>query len=309
MKRNWELDELIEHFTLTPQEMWLIGNKTDETRLGFVVMLKYFQHEGQFPNQRNQIPPVVVEYIAKQINCDPELFPLYDWSRRVVSYHRSRIREFLGVREPTVEDFDNISTWLADHVLTHDYDLERVRDAAYGRFRELNVEPVTPDRIEQLIRSAIRAYEDRLFISIHQGIPQTSLLKIDELIESVSAISELDDEDGADSDCLSFQDLKSDPGRVGLETVLREATRLRIIRNLDIPDELLKRVPPKVLRKYRQMVATEDIRELRRHPEPIRYALLSIFFYLRGMEITDNLVELPIQIIHRIGVRAERKVD
>lgn len=36
---------------------------------------------------------------------------------------------------------------------------------------------------------------------------------------------------------------------------------------------------------------------------------MSIFFYLRGLEITDNLVELLIQIIHRIGVRAERKVD
>ena len=99
------------------------------------------------------------------------------------------------------------------------------------------------------------------------------------------------------------------PGRVGLETVLREVTKLRIIRNLNIPDELLKRVPPKVLRKYRQRVATEDIRELRRHPESIRYTLLSIYFYLRGMEIADNLVELLIQIIHRISARAERKVD
>jgi hypothetical protein len=42
MKRNWELDELIEHFTLIPEEMRLIGNKTGETRLGFAAMLKYF---------------------------------------------------------------------------------------------------------------------------------------------------------------------------------------------------------------------------------------------------------------------------
>lgn len=56
-------------------------------------------------------------------------------------------------------------------------------------------------------------------------------------------------------------------------------------------------------------MATEDIRELRRHPEPIRYTLLSVFFYLRRLEITDNLIELLIQIIHRIGVRAERRVE
>lgn len=65
MKRNWELDELIEHFTLMPQEMRLVGNKTGETRLGFSVMLKYFQHEGRFPNHRNEVPNTVVAYIAK----------------------------------------------------------------------------------------------------------------------------------------------------------------------------------------------------------------------------------------------------
>lgn len=67
MKRNWELDELIEHFTLMPQEMRLVGNKAGETRLGFSVILKYFQHEGRFPNHRIEVPNTVVEFIAKQI--------------------------------------------------------------------------------------------------------------------------------------------------------------------------------------------------------------------------------------------------
>jgi len=33
MKRNWELDDLIEHFTIMPNEMELLGNKAGETRL------------------------------------------------------------------------------------------------------------------------------------------------------------------------------------------------------------------------------------------------------------------------------------
>lgn len=66
-------------------------------------MLKYFQYEGQFPTQKNQIPLVVVDYIAKQINCASELFLLYDWSARVTSYHRSQIREFFGYRRMVPE--------------------------------------------------------------------------------------------------------------------------------------------------------------------------------------------------------------
>ncbi len=49
MKRNWTDDELIEHFILVPMERQLIGNKTGASRLGFAVLLKYFQHEARFP--------------------------------------------------------------------------------------------------------------------------------------------------------------------------------------------------------------------------------------------------------------------
>jgi len=91
--------------------------------------------------------------------------------------------------------------------------------------------------------------------------------------------------------------------------VLKEINKLRTIRNLELPVDLFKDIPPKVLKKYRQRVSTEDIRELRRHPAPIRYMLLAAFFWLRSMEISDNLVDLLIQIIHRIGVGAECKVE
>lgn len=310
MKRNWELDELIEHFTLMPQEMRLIGNKTGENRLGFAVMLKFFQNEARFPHHKNEVPKVVVEYIAKQIDCVAEIFIhyKYEWTNRNFTYHRSQIREFFGFREYSTKESEFLSAWLFDNIIIHDQDHEHVKEAAYGKLRELQIEPPTPDRLERLVRAAIHEYEEKLFQSIFKGIPNASLLKIDELIESVTAISDLDEED-SNSDSLSFQDLKSDPGRVGLESAMKEVAKLRLIRNLELPSNLFQNVPPKVLRKYRQRVASEDIRELRRHPDPIRYSLLGIFFYLRGMEITDNLVELLIQIIHRIGVKAERKVD
>ena len=64
-----------------------------------------------------------------------------------------------------------------------------------------------------------------------------------------------------------------------------------------------------MLKKYKQRAVSEDIRELRRHPESVRYTLLSAFFWFRQREIIDNLIELLIQIIHKISVRAERKIE
>lgn len=52
MKRNWNEDELLEHFVVLPIERKLIGNKTGASRLGFAVLLKYFQQEARFPSKR-----------------------------------------------------------------------------------------------------------------------------------------------------------------------------------------------------------------------------------------------------------------
>jgi hypothetical protein len=52
----------------------------------------------------------------------------------------------------------------------------------------------------------------------------------------------------------------------------------------------------------------ENAYEIRWHPAPLRYSLLAAYCWLRAQEITDGLVELLIQIIHRIGTTAERRV-
>ena len=50
------------------------------------------------------------------------------------------------------------------------------------------------------------------------------------------------------------------------------------------------------------------MQELQRHPEPIRYTLLAAFCWQRRKAIIDSLIELMIQVVHRISVRAEKKV-
>ncbi|MEM9009055.1 MAG: Tn3 family transposase, partial [Cyanobacteria bacterium P01_F01_bin.86] len=49
--------------------------------------------------------------------------------------------------------------------------------------------------------------------------------------------------------------------------------------------------------------------QLRSHPAPIRYTLVAAFCYQRLQEITDNLVELLVQIVHRLSINAERRVE
>jgi TnpA family transposase len=58
---------------------------------------------------------------------------------------------------------------------------------------------------------------------------------------------------------------------------------------------------------YKQRVATEPLRELRRHPDRIKYPLLAIYCRLRTEEVTDNLVQMLFQITHGVDKHAENR--
>src|SRR5699024_4868027 len=304
------MDELVEHFTLLPHEMELISNKTGPTRLGFAVLLKVFQHEARLPIYKHEVPSAIVQYIAKQMKIEPSLYSQYNWSGRTIKYHRAQIRDFFGFREATVQDAKSIGNWLERHAMDEDHAFDHLEEHAYVQFREHKIEPPSPKRVKRIIRSALYSYEDKFFQTVYHKIPPSSIANLDALLEHIIVNEEQDDAgELAEDKLMTFRELKADPGRVGLESVLQELHKLRTIRHLDLPQNLVQGISQKILLKYRQRVATQELREIRRHPASIRYTLLSIFFWYRGREITDSLIDLLIQIIHRIGVKAERKID
>lgn len=66
MKRHWDLDGLIDHFTLLPHERVHIDSvHAPHNRLGFAVLLKSFLLDGSFPAQRADVPPMVITHLAK----------------------------------------------------------------------------------------------------------------------------------------------------------------------------------------------------------------------------------------------------
>jgi hypothetical protein len=82
----------------------LIGGKYGATKLGFCLLLKYFEIEGRFPRRAADIPPAAVEFVAARVKVDPAEFADYDWSGRSIKNHRARIRAALGFREASSGD-------------------------------------------------------------------------------------------------------------------------------------------------------------------------------------------------------------
>ena len=120
---------------------------------------------------------------------------------------------------------------------------------------------------------------------------------------------DLKTEDEPDYKASVFSQLKSDPGRAGLGSIEKEVAKLKTIHQLELPSNLLSTTSPKVLKRYQLRAATESVWAVRRHTENTRYTLLTIFCWQRRQEIIDGMLDLLIQIVHKISVGAEKKVE
>ena len=90
-----------------------------------------------------------------------------------------------------------------------------------------------------------------------------------------------------------------------METLLAEIRRLGRVRAIGLPADLFTDTAEKRLARWRARAIAEYPSTLRRdHPREVRLTLLAVLCWCRLAEITDSLVELFIQLVHRINARA-----
>ena len=274
-------------------------------------MLRFFSRHGCFPPPE-EIDEDVVEFVAFQVDVVAAEHRPYDPRSRTAEYHRAQIREAFGFSPATTEDAGELAAWLLEEVAPYEYDAERLMEAAYTRLRALKVEPLTPGRLNRLVRSALRSYDERFCETTLERLSENSVAEMDALL-SEPDVSEDPAGDGAGGETSGSQPtlarLRNDPGRASAESARTEIAKLSRLRGIRLPDDLFLDVSPKVVRAYRRRAASESPSSLRVHPPGVRYTLLAALCFMRLREVTDGLVEVLIQIVHKIGARSEKKIE
>ncbi len=274
MRQEWEPEELLACWTLLEDDWRLVGNKRGPTRLGFALVLKFFEQEARFPRHAGEVPQAAVGYAADQVKVDPGEFGSYDFSGRTIKYHRAQIREAFGFREATRADERELSDWLAGEVCPVELDDQRVGEALLARCRAEKIEP--PGRADRIVGAARSAFE-------HEFCERT----VSRLTGgAVSSLEELVATDEPESGTGVFSRLKADPGPLGLETLLREIDKLERVREIGLPEDLFADASEKLLARWRARAAQEYAAWMRKHPRPVRLTLLAALCWSRSAEIT-----------------------
>ena len=301
MKRKWENHELVKHWSIVREEHPLIRQKRGANRLGFALLLKFFQLKGRFPEKKNEIPRVIRAFVAQQLSVDEGDYEQYDWEGRGIKRHRVEIRKLHGFHRMQKNEYDTLRQWLIDEVVPQAVNERQLEALLYEELRVRKIEPPTYAQIERLINSAHHQFEIQLCDSVVEQLPVKCRRALDRLTGPQS------DSWILDADEIPLNQLKQEAGGVGLKSLKAELSKLKTIEELALPKDLFEGLNEQLVERYRQRVETESLTEIRRHPDPICYLLLSAFCSQRSQEIVDSTIELFILLVHRLESRSRKR--
>ncbi|HEY5356903.1 MAG TPA: Tn3 family transposase [Streptosporangiaceae bacterium] len=293
VRAEWEIDELIGSWTLIGADWQLVGNKTGATRLGFALMLKFYEIEGRFPACPEEVPRAAVEYVASLVKVTPALLERYSWRGRTIEYHRAQIRKACGTRPASEADEERWARWLAAEVCPVETGRDRLAAAVRQRCRSENIEPPAEGQLERVVASAGRRFEEAFAAGVAGRLGPVTCGRLEDLLDRPGLLAEL----------------KSDPGPLGLDTLLSEIAKLNATRALGLSDEVFAGTSDRIVAAWRARAARMFPSDFAGCAPPVRYALLAALCWTRQAELVDGLVELLIGLIHRINARAERRVE
>ena len=301
MKRKWDNHELVERWTIDEDDRRFIRSKRGANRLGFALLLKFFQLKGSFPEQAFEISRVVRVFVADQLEVDEKVYRQYDWDGRAIKRHRVEIRQRYGFHRMGKAEFAPLRKWLVNQVLPEGVTRQRLKERLYKELKVRQIEPPTYGQVERLLNSAQRQFDVQLCHGIMEQLPVSCRRKLDELTGPQSDSWILDPAD------IPLNQLKQEAGGASLGSLKAEVSKLHIIQQVGLPDGLFSGCCITIVERYQARVFTETLTELRQHPDSIRYTLLAGFCWLRSQELIDNIVELFILLVHRLESRSRKR--
>lgn len=184
---------------------------------------------------------------------------------RTARRHRQEILDFLGIRKFLENDRREIQYWLCKSVFPNGNTINDSLEYVYDWLHQNKIGRPAEKELIRDLSSTYSNFENLLSENISN-----------ELSDETKAIIDYCLEDKTES--MNFTLLKSDPGKVSFDSVLKEIEKLEFINGLELPQQQLSSLNPKIMSRIGSRALSESSWKLKRHPSFIRYVLMSVSF-------------------------------
>ena len=275
---------------LNAKQLELLAAKNIEYRLYFAVLLKSYEKYQKFFTTVEEVDYKSIYKVAQQLQVSPKAINIVIPSRTIERF-KSEIRTYFQAKYILKDQEEPIKQWIIKEILPkQDVNLNNLIEQVETYTFSAKIEISKPN-ISRLINEAKSAYEDSIFNEIHNNLSLQDKAYLDGLLLQKGFQS-------------YFSYIKHWPRGLSLASILEEADKLEFIQLVKFPPALEKLHYKQLLTHYRN-ITTKYPNAIKLMPETNRYALLSIFLFVRQKQILDNLADLLIRLIHRMVNRGE----
>lgn len=297
-----------EIFRLNEEELSLANaKKVKQNKLGFAVLLKYFQLESHYPKEVKFVDPMMLSSLASQLSIPASALKHFNFEGRSTERFRQEIRTYTGYRLATLNDVTELQAWLTKEVFPYVVKLTEQMEYAYTYFSERKIEPFTSGELERYVRSAHRKFEQELFCSIENALSDNTKEMMDKLLSEEDL--EDNDEESQPGEEIKFRHLKHGIPGAKLKHVERALEKIDCLIKLNLPISLLNSLSIKLVKKYTMRVMAELPGSMMEYKPTTRYAILTLFCYYRAQVFIDDLADLLMQLVHQMELSAEKFID
>ena len=264
-----------------------------KSRVAIACQLLFFRQLGRFPADRGDLDPDVIVYVADQIGVTDDLS--YSFSSDTARRQRAGILDFLGFRRASDRDRGKIQAWMIEQLGGRDLNLADWIERGFGHARQMGVFVSSDKIMERLARAARREFRENFLTLV------ASQLSIETTEQLERALAEPLEDTG-------FQRLKDDVGAATLDSVLLAARKASFVEELGLPMDILDDVERGWVLRLARQVEGETASEMRRHAPEKRLGLLAVYLMHRRSQLIDGLIDLFLEVVHRLATRSRRKV-
>lgn len=264
-----------------------------KSRVMIACQLLFFRQHGCFPVDRGDLDLDVISYVADQIGVADDR--TYSFSSDTARRQRAGILDFLGCRRASDRDRAKIQAWMVKQLGGRDLNLAEWTRRGFDRARQMGVFVPSDKIMDRLARAARRDFRDGFLDRVGAQLTAETIEKLEWALSEPLADT-------------GFQRLKDDVGAATLESVLLAARKVSFVDSLDLPMAVLDRVERGWTARLARQVEGETASEMRRHMPERRLGLLAVYLMHRRAQLIDGLIDLLLEVVHRLGTRSRRKV-
>lgn len=284
----------IRDWSLSFQDMEFLSSLPPSVCLEAGLQICSVRSSGRFIEDWTDVDAGAIEYVASQLDMQT-VGPSRLFSDRTARRYRLEVARYLGLSRPRDGHRAELQEWLRSTICPGGGSMEDMLDPCFRWFRDQSLLPPAEGVLIRSIRTARSTFVDGLLKKTTGSLPSKTVTSLE------ACLADPRGDHG-------FQRLKDDVGAATLDNVLNAADRLAFIRDLELPFDMIRAVDPSWIKLLSRRVEGETASEMRRHNREKRLGLLAIYIMTRRSHLIDGLVDLLVEVVHRIGTRSKTKV-